>query len=82
MPRFRRLSGSDVIKILEGFGFAVISQRGSHVKLRRSLPDGSRQTLHVPNHRELDTGTARAILRQSAEFIPEGELARYFYDAG
>lgn len=82
MPRFRRLSGSDVVKILEGFGFTVISQRGSHVKVRRSFPDGTRQTLHVPNHRELDTGTARAILRQATEFIPERELARHFYDAG
>jgi len=82
LPRFRRLSGADVIKILQGFEFAVISQRGSHVKLRRSRPDGARQTLHVPNHRELDTGTARAIFRQATEFIPESELARHFYDAG
>jgi len=63
LPRFRRLSGHDVIRILETFGFAVVSQRGSHVKLRRTLPNGERQTLHVPNHDALDTGTSRAIFR-------------------
>ena len=79
MPSFRRLSGADVIRILEGFGFAVVSQRDSHVKLRRVLADGRQQTLHVPNHRELDTGTCRAIFRQVSAFISEGELALHFY---
>lgn len=35
MPKLRRLSGAEVIKILAHFGFAVASQRGSHVKLQR-----------------------------------------------
>lgn len=35
MPKLRRLSGGDVIGILRGFGFAVHSQRGSRVKMRR-----------------------------------------------
>jgi predicted RNA binding protein YcfA (HicA-like mRNA interferase family) len=77
LPRIRRLSGPDVIKILEGFGFAVTSQRGSHVKLSRTK-DGRRQTLHVPNHKELDTGTCRAIFRQACEFISETDLGPHF----
>lgn len=56
-----------------------MSQRGSHVKLRRILSDGHPQTLHVPMHRELDTGTARTIYRQALKFIPESELAPHFY---
>jgi hypothetical protein len=44
MPRLRRLSGSEVIRILEDFGFAVLTQRGSHVKLRRIGPAGEKQT--------------------------------------
>ena len=36
MPKLRRLSGPEVIHILEGFGFSVHAQAGSHVKLRRS----------------------------------------------
>lgn len=80
MPRkLRRLSGPEVIAILERFGFEVVSQRGSHIKLRRTLPDGQRQTLHLPNHRELDSGTCRAIFRQASEHIAEAELATHFF---
>ena len=79
MPRLRRLSGTNVIRILEGFGFNVVSQRGSHVKLRRIGLDGTRQTLTIPRHRELDTGTLRAIFRQASRYVPEHELYPHFY---
>jgi predicted RNA binding protein YcfA (HicA-like mRNA interferase family) len=81
MPgKLRRLSGADIVTILGGFGFVVISQRGSHTKLRRMAAGGNRQTLVVPCHDELDRGTERAILRQAARFIPEDELRPHFYD--
>ena len=79
MPRLKRLSGHEVIRILEQFGFAVHSQRGSHVKLSRTASPGQRQTLTVPNHRELDTGTLQAIFRQASRFIPEDQLRPHFY---
>ena len=79
MPKLRVLSGKEVVKILSKFGFEVISQRGSHVKLRRILPDGTKQTLTVPLHEELDKGTLKAIIRQASRYIPEEELKQYFY---
>ena len=79
MPRLRRLSGADVVRILESFGFAIEQQRGSHVKLRRTLADGTRQTLHLPLHDELDTGTTRGIFRQASRFIAESELKEHFF---
>ena len=79
MPKLRRLSGGEVIHILESFGFIVNSQRGSHVKLRRIGPDGAKQTLTIPRHQELDAGTLRAIFRQASRYIPESELRPYFY---
>jgi predicted RNA binding protein YcfA (HicA-like mRNA interferase family) len=79
MPKLRRLSGGEVIAILGRFGFTVHSRRGSHVKLRRDLPDGSKQSLTLPAHPELDTGTCRAILRQASRFIPEEHLRPFFY---
>ncbi len=79
MPRLRRLSGAEVIAILGRFGFSIHAQRGSHVKLRRELPNGTVQTLTVPAHPELDTGTCRAIFRQASRFIPEENLRPYFY---
>jgi hypothetical protein len=47
-------------------------------KLRREIDDHD-QTVTVPNHRELDPGICRAIFRQAGEYIPEAELAKYFY---
>jgi len=49
------------------------------MKLRRIGPGGHRETLTVPNHPELDTGTCRAILRQASRFVPNTELAPFFY---
>jgi len=79
MPKLRVLSGKEVVKILSKFGFEVVSQRGSYVKLRRILPDGTKQTLTVPLHDELDKGTLKAIIRQASRYIPEEELRPYFY---
>ena len=79
MPRLRRLSGAEIVAILGRFGFEVHSRRGSHAKLRRVLTDGTSQSLTVPTHDELDTGTCRAILRQAARFVPEQELRAHFY---
>lgn len=79
MPgKLRRLSGKQVISILEHFGFSEVSQRGSHVKLSRES-DGSRQILVIPLHKELDRGTLKAIFRQASRFVSEEELNPYFY---
>ena len=79
MPKLRRLSGAEIITILNRFGFVLHAQRGSHAKLRRVLPDGVVQTLTVPVHDELDTGTCRAIVRQASRFVAEHELRPHFY---
>ena len=79
MPSLRRMSGRAASAILQSFGFEVQSQRGSHVKLRRVGPNGERQTLTIPNHAELDTGTLRAIIRQAARYVAVDELQRHFY---
>ncbi len=74
MSRPKRLSGDEIISILASFGFAIHSQRGSHVKLRRVTVAGQRQTLTVPRHKELDSGTVRAIFRQASQYVPEDQL--------
>ena len=79
MPRLKRLSGAEVVEILQHFGFEIVSQRGSHVKVRRFGEGGVKETLSVPAHRELDTGICRAILRQASRYVSESELAPFFY---
>lgn len=79
MPKLKRLSGQDVFKILALFGFVIAGQKGSHIKLVRTLPDGSKQPLTIPAHPELDKGTLKAIMRQASRYIPETELKPHFY---
>ena len=79
MPKLRVLSGKDILGILAQFGFQIHSQRGSHVKLRRTGPLGTQQTLTIVTHDELDKGTLRAIFRQACRYISEGDLLTYFY---
>jgi predicted RNA binding protein YcfA (HicA-like mRNA interferase family) len=73
------LSGREVLKILSEFGFQDFAQRGSHIKLRRTVSGGQNQTITVPNHTEIDRGTLHAIYRQACRFIPESELRCRFF---
>ncbi|MDQ7837943.1 MAG: type II toxin-antitoxin system HicA family toxin [Thermodesulfobacteriota bacterium] len=79
MPKLKTLSGRDVIKILALFDFAVAARKGSHIKLVRTLADGEKQALTIPDHSELDKGTLKAIFRQASRYIPETELKPHFY---
>ena len=60
MPK--TFSGKKVIKILcREFGFYFVSQKGSHIKLRRRV--GNREiTAIIPLHKELALGTLKGIL--------------------
>lgn len=60
--RLPQVSGAEVVRALQKLGFTVRRQHGSHIILRRDDPFA--QTV-VPNHRQLDRGTLRAILRQT-----------------
>ena len=57
------LSGPELVRILKKAGFVVISQRGSHVKMRKTLADEKITTI-IPNHKEVDRGTLVEIIRQ------------------
>jgi predicted RNA binding protein YcfA (HicA-like mRNA interferase family) len=50
------------VSILLKFGFYVRRQTGSHIILRKNNPF---HQVVVPNHKILDKGTLRAILRQA-----------------
>ena len=78
-PRLRRLSGRQVVSILNRFDFRLLSQKGSHAKLRRIGASGTKETITIPIHDELDAGTLRAIFRQVCRYIPEGDLRPHFY---
>ena len=78
-PRLRRQSSRELVAAFGRFGFEVVATRGSHAKLRRILPDGSRQAITIPLHRELAPGTLQAIYRQARRFVPEDDLRPLFF---
>ena len=69
MAKLPVLSGPDLVRVLEKAGFKLIRQRGSHVVLQKREASQVITTV-VPQHKELATGTLRAILRQ-AHLEPE-----------
>jgi predicted RNA binding protein YcfA (HicA-like mRNA interferase family) len=68
MSKLPVVSGAECVKALERAGFIVYRQRGSHITLVRADPQA--QTT-VPNHKELDRGTLRAIIRQAGLSVDE-----------
>ncbi len=64
MPKLPVLSGTELIKLLTKAGFAVESQKGSHVKIKKRLLDRVIVTI-VPLHRALDVGTLLNIIKQA-----------------
>ena len=61
MPK--TVSGKKLVKILcKEFGFIVVSQKGSHLKLSKTT--SNREVIAViPQHRELARGTLKGCLK-------------------
>jgi len=59
----KTFSGKEAVKILcRKFGFFLVSQKGSHVKLRKKV-GGAIITTIVPMHPQLALGTLRGVLK-------------------
>jgi len=68
MSSLPQLSGRECAKALSKAGFRLRRQEGSHMILRRDEPFSQ---LVVPDHKTLDRGTLRAIIRQAELSIEE-----------
>ena len=62
MPKL--LSARQVLRALRRAGFEVVSQRGSHIKLKKPI-EGGELVVIVPDHRELAEGTLASVVRQA-----------------
>lgn len=66
-------SSREILSVLHQAGFAEVSQRGSHVKLRRAS-DGHVRTVIVKHPaRTVPVGTFRSILKQAGMTTDEFE---------
>jgi predicted RNA binding protein YcfA (HicA-like mRNA interferase family) len=68
MSKLPVISGRECVKALGKVGFYFKRQEGSHIILRRNDPFAQ---VVVPNHKELDSGTLRAIMRQVGISVDE-----------
>jgi predicted RNA binding protein YcfA (HicA-like mRNA interferase family) len=64
----RDVSGQECIKVLEKVGFVVHTRKGSHVTMKRENPPAR---VTVPDHRTLQTGMLRGIIRQAGMTVQE-----------
>ncbi len=68
MTKLPQISGRDCVKALEKAGFYFKRQEGSHIILRRDDPFAQ---LSVPDHKVLDRGTLRGIIRLAGISVDE-----------
>lgn len=64
------VSGAEVIRVLERFGYVATRQKGSHVRLRNET-NPRRLPVTVPLHDEVAFGTLKRILRDSLLTVEE-----------
>ena len=64
MPKLPIVSGTEAVKAFQRLGFIVDRQRGSHVVLKKNMPEGQRGCV-IPMHREIALGTLRSALKMA-----------------
>lgn len=68
MSKLPGISGAECVKALTKKGFYFKRQEGSHIILRRDDPFAQ---VVDPNHKELDKGTLRSIIRMANLSVDE-----------
>jgi len=68
MSKVPVVSGKKCVKVLGKAGFYFKRREGSHITLRRDKPFAQ---VVIPDHKELDRGTLRAIIRQAGLSVNE-----------
>ena len=63
MKKLLPVSARRVLKLLNGFGFRIIRQSGSHIHL---IGRDNRTFVTVPNHPEISKKTLNYIIKQSS----------------
>ncbi|MEN6351542.1 MAG: type II toxin-antitoxin system HicA family toxin [Syntrophomonas sp.] len=68
MPPLPVISGQEALKAFKRVGWIHARRHGSHMILTKS---GTNITLSIPDHKELDTGTLRSLIRKSGLTVEE-----------
>ena len=68
MAQIPALSGKEVLKIFERFGWEFSRQSGSHMVMTK---DSEIASLSIPKHREVANGTLRSLIRAANLTVDE-----------
>ena len=63
----RDISGRELAKKLERYGYRISRQTGSHLRL--TTEQGEEHHITIPDHKELRVGTLNAILTDVADHL-------------
>jgi predicted RNA binding protein YcfA (HicA-like mRNA interferase family) len=64
----RDLSGPELAKLLEEYGYRITLQTGSHIRLTSNIGHGEHH-ITIPNHNPLKVGTLGNILNEVASYL-------------
>ena len=76
MPKLRRLSGRDVVTLLQRLGFAITRVRGSHHMLKL---DNCGVVVPIRGDSPLPIGTLKQIYKDALRCMSEEQLRPLFY---
>jgi predicted RNA binding protein YcfA (HicA-like mRNA interferase family) len=71
-PKLPAISGDNLVRVLGKFGYVIVRQKGSHIRLRHST-EPQRKPLTVPRHKTLKRGLLHRLLRDAR--ITEEQLS-------
>ena len=63
----RDVNADKLIKLLERYGYVIIKQTGSHIKLVKKT-DESEHVITVPDHKPIKIGTLQKIIKDICSF--------------
>jgi len=64
----RDISGRDLAKSLSKYGYEIVRQTGSHIRLVSKI-QGTEHKITIPDHDSLKVGTLNAILNDVANYL-------------
>lgn len=68
MPSLPVISGQQALAAFSKDGWIFVSQKGSHMKMAK---EGIPVRLIIPDHKTLDRGTLRSLIRKSGLTVDE-----------
>jgi predicted RNA binding protein YcfA (HicA-like mRNA interferase family) len=71
-PGLPILSGREVVRVFESYGWQVARQSGSHIVM---VKDGELASLSIPDHRAVAKGTLRSLIWAAGLTVAEFQAA-------